>query len=162
MTKQRKSLLNKESYREAARLDEILNSPDTSEAWRDAISDAMIEVSSATGVIVDHPALAKTAYLCMSRTLHERLSKDERQRINDAFDYLTQVLNTPLEGDAAQSYEEARAVRSKILALNSPDASPEEMPRANVFDMWCWAQSHTRPVRNLLFAERADLQAKPD
>jgi len=53
-------------------------------------------------------------------------------------------------------------VRSKILALNSPDASPEEMPHSNVVDMWCWAQSHTRPVRNLLFAERADLQAKPD
>ncbi len=36
-------------------------------------------------------------------------------------------------------------VRSKILALNSPDASPEEMPHSNVVDMWCWAQSHTRP-----------------
>ncbi len=166
MTKQRKERLNPATYVEARRLDEILNSPDTPEAWRAAIGDAMLEVSNVTRVYLDHPALAKAAYFTMSRKLHERLSKDERERINDAFDYLTMVINTPLEGDAPQSHAEEVALRERVIALNTPEGepqdSPEEMPHSNVVDMWCWAQSHTRPVRNLLFAERADLQAKPD
>ncbi len=40
-----------------------------------------------------------------------------------------------------ESYREAARLDE---ILNSPDASPEEMPHSNVFDMWCWAQSHTR------------------
>jgi len=162
MAKQRKERFNPATYREAARLHEILNSPDTSEAWCDAIDDAMMEVSNTTQIHVSHPEIAKAAYFAMSRTLHGNLSRDERDRINRAFDYLTMIINTPLEGDAPQSHAEAVAVRERVIALNTPDASPEEMPHSNVVDMWCWAQSHTRPVRNLLFAERADLQAKPD
>ncbi len=159
MAKQRKERFNPATYREAARLHEILNSPDTSEAWCDAIDDAMMEVLNTTQIHVSHPEIAKAAYFAMSRTLHGNLSRDERDRINRAFDYLTMVINTPLEGDAPQSHAEAVAVRERVIALNSPDASPEEMPRANVVDMWCWAHAHMRFRSNLLFAERSESES---
>ena len=35
-----------------------------------------------------------------------------------------------------------------------PDERPDELPRDNVVDLSCWAQSHPRPIRSLMFQEK--------
>lgn len=52
----------------------------------------------------------------------------------------------------------AAAAPNGEAAREMPDESPDELPAGDVVDLSCWAQSHPRPVRNLLFQEKGGAQ----
>jgi hypothetical protein len=79
-----------ENWRAAFKLARVMANPATPQEARDALTDALIRFSMTTDVTVDHPALARRAFLIMCETKpikgEKRAAKRDRQRVLDILD----------------------------------------------------------------------------
>jgi hypothetical protein len=160
-------------YRTAEALEAVAGNDDTPDGIHAALMDAMFEFSVSSGITVAHPALISLAFKLMVERIAE-VGDDRKDEMRRDFERIKQLVRccsfTDEDGSIKTLYAglellQQRAVQHDALEDASPDDDdddddddmPGDEPRlAPVVDLLCWRQSHPRPIRKLLFAERAE------
>jgi hypothetical protein len=138
--------LARDVYSTVERVVEIAANPEAFPEAEDLIVDIMMEMSSNTQVWLDHPDIIRPFLLACARLgTGEALTR---------FSELRQVCHF------AGSNAAVKDLRRRLRYHDDEDDETDETPAsaddssAKVVDLSTWAQSHPRPVRNLLFAEK--------
>jgi hypothetical protein len=147
--------LTQDVYRTAERVAEIINRHDLFPEAYDLIQDILCELAGDSQVWVDHPDFIRPFLVASAR---EGL---DAGRVGERFLELRQACG--FAGSASAIKDLRRRLRYRAVEEEQdetpaePDETPDAAPRvlpAHVVDLSCWIQSHPRPVRNLLFAEK--------
>jgi hypothetical protein len=153
-------------YREADQLAAIMSDERTPDETREALMDAMLELSISTRVHVYTARIVREAYLCMIDARHAAQEEGEdneamRRNFEQMSELLFCVAGTTKEGRAVATDLWLWHARRAALQVTGDDTdtqpdvaiAPVMLPsQTNVVDLLCWRQSKPRAITRPLFS----------
>lgn len=139
--------LPQDVYRTAERVAEIIEHRDLFPEAESLIQDILTELANDSQIWFDHPDLIRPFLVASARE-----GRDPR-RVGERLSELRQACGFAPSPSEIKDLRERLRYRDDDDDEGGAESPPRETP-ANVYDLSCWIQSHPRPVRNLLFAEK--------